>query len=142
MVFIEHNSLKPLFLTLFLIPYLFHVLQDSCFSGARFFRVQVFQGPGFLGSRFFQSPGFSESRFFSVQVFLGPDFSGSRFSRVHVFLDPGFSGSRSRARAQVLKVAVQKSIAELWTIISDQMIKYQLLDTQFYQISNHKRDIY
>ena len=43
MVFIEHNSLKSY---LFLIPYLFHVLQDSCFSVYRFFRVQILQGPG------------------------------------------------------------------------------------------------
>ena len=64
------------------------------------------------------------------------------FFWVQVFQGPGFSGSRSRVRVQVLEVAVQKSIAVLWTIISDQMIKYQLLDTQFDQISNHKRDIY
>ena len=51
MVFIEHNSLKS---DIFLIPYLFHVFQDSCFSGFRFFRVQVFQSPGFSGSRFFR----------------------------------------------------------------------------------------
>ena len=63
MVFIEHNSLKS---DIFLIPYLFHVFQDSCFSGSRFFRVQIFQ-----------SPGFSGSRFFSVQDFQGPGFSGS-----------------------------------------------------------------
>ena len=51
-----------------------HCSTSSCFprfSGSRFFRVQVFQGPGFLGSR----------------------------SRVRVH-DPGFSGSRSRVRAQ------------------------------------------
>ena len=80
MVFIRHNSLKS---DMFLIRYLFHVFQDTCFSGSRFFRVQVFQGPGFSGSRFFR-----------VQVFQSPDFSGSRFLRVQVFLDPGFSGSR------------------------------------------------
>ena len=51
MVFIEHNSLKS---GIFLIPYLFHVFLDSCFSGSRFFRVQVFQGPGFSWSRFFR----------------------------------------------------------------------------------------
>ena len=27
------------------------------------------------------------------------------------------------------KVIIQKSIAELWTVISDQMIKYQFLPT-------------
>ena len=57
MVFIEHNSLKS---DIFLIPYLFHVFQDSCFqgpgfSGFRFLRVQVFQGPG---------PGFRSSHQF------------------------------------------------------------------------------
>ena len=45
MVFIEHNSLKS---DIFLIPYLFHVFQGSCFL----FRVQVFQSSGFSGSRF------------------------------------------------------------------------------------------
>ena len=85
MVFIRYNSLKS---DMFLIPYLFHAFQDTCFSGSRFFRAQVFQGPGFSGSRIFW-----------VQVFKGPGFSGSRFSRVqvlrvHVFLDPGFFGSR------------------------------------------------
>ena len=54
MVFIEHNSLKS---DIFLIPYLFHVFQDSCFSGfrflgSRFFRVQVFKGPGSSGTSF------------------------------------------------------------------------------------------
>ena len=48
------------------------------FSGSRFFRVQVFQGPGFSGSRFFM-----------VQVFQGPD-----------------PGSWSRAWIQVLEVAM------------------------------------
>ena len=47
MVFVEHNSLKS---DIFLIPYLFHVFQNSCFSGSRFFRVQVLQGPAFAGS--------------------------------------------------------------------------------------------
>ena len=82
MVFIEHNSLKS---DIFLIPYLFHVFQDSYFSGSRFFRVQVFQIPGFSGSRF------SESRFFRVLVFQGPGFLGSGF----------------RVRVQVLEVAKQ-----------------------------------
>ena len=42
MVFIEHNSLKS---DIFLIPYLFHIFQDSCFSGSTFFRVWA-QAPG------------------------------------------------------------------------------------------------
>ena len=71
MVFTEPNSLKS---GIFLIPYLFHVFQDSYFSGSRFFRVQVFQ-----------SPGFSGSRIFLVQVFQGLGFSGSRSFRVQVF---------------------------------------------------------
>ena len=75
MVFIEYNFLKS---DIFLIPYLFHVFQDSCFSGSRFFRVQVFQGPGFSGSTFF---------------------------RVQVFQSSGFSGSGFRVRFQVLEVA-------------------------------------
>ena len=42
MVFVKHNSLKPdIFFDSIFIP---------CFSGSRFFRIQVFQGPGFSGS--------------------------------------------------------------------------------------------
>ena len=83
MVFIEHNSLKS---DIFLIPYLFHVFQDSCFSGFRFFRVQVFQSPGFSGSRFFRVQVFSGSRFSRVQFFQGPGpgFRSSLFSE-HFF---------------------------------------------------------
>ena len=50
-VLIKHNSLKS--------DINFHPIFISCFSGSRFFRVQVFQGPGFLGSW---------SRFFRVRV--------------------------------------------------------------------------
>ena len=57
MVFIENNSLKS---DILLIPYLFHVFQDSCFSWSRFFRAQVFQGPG---------PGFRSSQFSSTHTF-------------------------------------------------------------------------
>ena len=74
--------------TYFLIPYLFHVFQDSCISGFTFFRLQVFLGPDFSGSRF------SGFMFFRVHVFQDPGFSGSRFFRFQVFQDPGFSGSR------------------------------------------------
>ena len=38
MVFIKHDSQKS---DIFLIQYLFHVFQDSCFSGPRFSMVQV-----------------------------------------------------------------------------------------------------
>ena len=72
MVFIKHNSLKS---DIFLIPYLFHVFQDPCFQGSRFFRVQVFESPGFPGSGFFRFQGFQG------QVFSWP---GSRFFRVWV----------------------------------------------------------
>ena len=51
MVFVKHNSLKSdIFFNLIFIP---------DFSGSRFFRAQVFEGPGFPGSRFFrvQGPG-------------------------------------------------------------------------------------
>ena len=42
MVFIKHNSQKwDIFFNPIFIP---------CFSGSRFFRFQVFQGPGFSGS--------------------------------------------------------------------------------------------
>ena len=44
--------------------------------------------------------------------------------------------------SQFEKVIVQKSIAELWAVISNRMIKYQLPHRRFDQISNHKHDIY
>ena len=65
MVFITHNSLK---LRHYLIPYLFHIFQDPCFSRSRFFRGKVFEGLGLSGSRFFRvrdqgpGPGFRSSR--------------------------------------------------------------------------------
>ena len=43
---------------------------------------------------------------------------------------------------QLEKVTVQKSTAELWTVISNQMIKYQLPHTRFDQIRDHKHGIY
>ena len=102
MVFIGPNSLKS---DIFLIPYLFHVFQDSYFSGSRFFRVQVFQIPGFSGSRF------SESRFFRVLVFQGPGFLGSG-SRVRVQgPGPGFRSSQTRLPKKFLsciKILVNK----------------------------------
>ena len=50
MVFVKHNSLNP--------DIFFNPIFIPGFSGSRFFRVQVFQGPGFLrsGSRV-QGPG-------------------------------------------------------------------------------------
>ena len=39
------------------------------------------------------------------------------------------------------KVTAQKSIAKPWTVISDQMIKYQLPYARFEQISDLKHDI-
>ena len=38
-------------------------------------------------------------------------------------------------------MTVQKSIAELWTVISNQMIKYQLLHTRYDLISDRKNDV-
>ena len=83
--------------TCFLIPYLFHVFQDSCISGSTFFRLQVFLGPFFSGSRF------SGSRFFKVQVFQGPSFSRSRYFRVRV-QGPG-TGFRSSLEKQLFMAA-------------------------------------
>ena len=97
----EDNSLKS---DIFLIPYLFHVFQDSCFAESRFFKVQVFQGTDFSGSTLFW-----------VQDFMGPGFSGSTVFRVQDFQGPGFSGSEyrffrvragSRVQVQVLEVVV------------------------------------
>ena len=45
-------------------------------------------------------------------------------------------------RSQFEKVTVKKSIAELLTVISNQMIKYQLPHTRFDQINDHEDDIY
>ena len=42
--------------------------------------------------------------------------------------------------SQFEKATVQKSIAELQTVTSSQMIRYQLLHTQFDQISDYKHD--
>ena len=33
-------------------------------------------------------------------------------------------------------------MAELWTVVPNQMIKYQLPHTRFDQVSDHKHDIY
>ena len=82
MVFVKHNSLKSdIFFNLIFIP---------DFSGSRFFRAQVFEGPGFPGSRVrVQGPG-SGSR---VRVLVQGPGSG-----------PG-SVSGSRVWVQVLEVA-------------------------------------
>ena len=74
MVFIKRNSSQ----TYFLIPNLFHVFQDSCISGYKFYRVQ---GPRFSGFRFFKV------YVFRVQVFqgLGPG-SGSMFQKQPFFV--------------------------------------------------------
>ena len=44
--------------------------------------------------------------------------------------------------SQFEKVTVQKPIAEYWTVISNQLIKYQLANTRFDQISDYKHGIY
>ena len=94
MVFIKHKSLKS--------DIFFNPIFISCFSGSKFFRVQVFLGSGFTRFKFiwvqvFQSPGFkgpcfSGFRFLRVQVFHGPGFS--RIFRVKVFQGTGFLESR------------------------------------------------
>ena len=45
-------------------------------------------------------------------------------------------------QSQFEKVTVQRSTAELWTVIFNQMMKYQLTHTWFDQISVHKPVIY
>ena len=42
---------------------------------------------------------------------------------------------------QFEKVTVQKSIAELWTVISNQIIKYQLSHTYFLKLVIIKREV-
>ena len=65
MVFIKHNSLKSgIFFNRIFIP---------GFSGSRFFRVQVFQGPGFSGSRSRvqgPGPGFRSSQNITGETFF------------------------------------------------------------------------
>ena len=43
---------------------------------------------------------------------------------------------------QFENATIQKSIPELWTVIFNQVIKYQLLHTRFDQIIDYKQDIY
>ena len=43
--------------------------------------------------------------------------------------------------SQFEKLTVQKPIAELWTVISNQRIKYQLPHTRFDQISDNEHEI-
>ena len=100
MFFIKHNSLQS--------DIFFNPIFIPCFSGLRFFRVQVFVGSGFSGSwflwvQFFQGPVFSGSRFFRIQVFVGPGFLGSWFFWAQVFQGPGFSGSGSKIHLQALE---------------------------------------
>ena len=51
-------------------------------------------------------------------------------------------GSKQSLPKVNFKKPVQKSIVELWTDISNQMIKYQLPHTRFDKIGDHKHDIY
>ena len=44
--------------------------------------------------------------------------------------------------SQFEKVSVQKPTAEHWTVISNQVIKYQLANTRFDQIIHYEHDIY
>ena len=52
------------------------------------------------------------------------------------------SSKLSLPRVYFKKVTVQKPTVELWTVISNQMITYQLPHTWFDQIIDHKLDIY
>ena len=56
----------------------------------------------------------------------------------------GFESDCQETKSQTnkQKVTVQKSLVELWTVISNRMIKYQLPHTRFDEISDHKHDIY
>ena len=54
----------------------------------------------------------------------------------------GLESNYPKIKFQAIKVTVQKSIAELFTIISNHLIKYQVPHALFYQINDHKHDIY
>ena len=56
----------------------------------------------------------------------------------------GFENDSPKTKFQTIaslsqfdKVTVQRSTVVLWTVISNQMVKYQLPDTQLDQISDH-----
>ena len=66
-----------------------------------------------------------------------------------LLIQDGFEKDSPEAKFQTIaskrqfeKVTVQKPIAEHWTGIFNQMIKYQLPQTQFNQISDHQHGIY
>ena len=65
-----------------------------------------------------------------------------KFCFVILLSQDGFESDFPERKLQFEKVTVQKSIAELWTIISNQTSKYQSPHTWFDQISDHKHDIY
>ena len=72
----------------------------SRFSGSRFFRVQVFQGPGFSGSKFFR-----------VQVQgLGPGFRSSPEEDVMLSFANPRKGRSSRSQI-FFKIGVLKNFA-------------------------------
>ena len=52
------------------------------------------------------------------------------------------SSRQSLPKVRLKKVTVKKSIVELWTVIFNQIIKYQLPNMRPDQISDHKHDIY
>ena len=52
------------------------------------------------------------------------------------------SSKQSLPQVSLKKVTFQNSIAELWTLTSNQMIPYQLPHTRFDQISDHKHGMY
>ena len=72
MVFVKHNSLKS--------DIFFNPIFIPGFSGSRFFRVQVFQGPGFSG---FESRVWVQGSGFRVRV-QGPGPGPGSGSRVRV----------------------------------------------------------
>ena len=83
-----------------------HFSTSSCFSGSRFFSVQVFQGPGLSGFKFLW-----------VQVFAGPGFSGSRFFKVQVFQGPGLGFRSSPITLLQLLISLQFRINPFWVPI-------------------------
>ena len=99
MVFVKHNSLKS--------DISFNPIFIPGFSGSRFFRIQVFQGPSPGSGSRVQGPG------------LGPG------SRVRV----QGSGPRSRLRVQVLEVAIKNGSCYKKAKISHEAVSNTKFDT-------------
>ena len=80
-----------------------------------------------------------------LKLWLGSDQDFSNVTESGWFLKSTFQKQNSKQSLRIVslkKVTVQKSNAELGTVISNKIVKYQVPHMRFDQISNHKHDIY